>query len=88
MAAATAAAVVVPRRASVCGSRVSVENAETGVVKVGLLVVSLLLSLRLLVVVFWVVVKEMVGEKRGEEKAILKVRLTGGKSESGDWKVF
>lgn len=77
MAAATAAAVVVPRRASVCGSRVSVENAE-GVVKVGLLVVSLrLLSLRLLV--FWLVVKVMLGVKRGEEKAILKVRLTGGK---------
>lgn len=66
MAAATAAAVVVPRRASVCGSRVSVENAEGGV-KVGLLVVSLrLLSLRL----FWLVVKVMLGEKRGEEKAI------------------
>lgn len=67
MAAATAAAVVVPRRASVCGSKVSVENAETGGAKVGLLVVSLrLLSLRL----FWLVVKVMVGEKRGEEKAI------------------
>lgn len=63
MAAATAAAVVVPRRASVCGSRVSVENAETGVVKVGLLVVSCLLSLRL-------VGKHALCENRAEENDI------------------